>query len=323
MLKTVKPKTARSKRILEKKQPQLVENPKTTLFLRGQNASQVVQLALADLNALKRPLSIRFTKKNDGIHPFEDPSSLEFFSEKNDAALLVFGYHSKKRPHCLTFIRCFSHKVLDMLELYIDPESFRTLNQFKNEKCAVGAKPLLSFSGTPFESPTTNAYSVAKSLFVDLFRGHDAPSIDIEGLQYMIHISAEEEVEGQPAPKIRMRVYKLVTKRSGEKTPLVELEEMGPRIDFHVGRHKQADESIMKEALKRPRALEARTKKNIETDIVGDKVGRIHVGKQDLTHLQTRKMKGLKRDRGESTVDATDLKERSASPPPKKSRAET
>lgn len=30
---------------------------------------------------------------------------------------------------------------------------------------------------------------------------------------------------------------------------------------------------------------------------MGDKVGRIHLGKQDLGQLQTRKMKGLKRSR--------------------------
>ena len=43
--------------------------------------------------------------------------------------------------------------------------------------------------------------------------------------------------------------------------------------------------------------LQAKQKKNVETDIVGDKIGRIHLGRQDLNELQTRKMKGLKRDR--------------------------
>ena len=43
--------------------------------------------------------------------------------------------------------------------------------------------------------------------------------------------------------------------------------------------------------------LQAKTKKNIETDTIGDKVGRIHMGRQDLSQLQTRKMKGLKRSR--------------------------
>ena len=37
---------------------------------------------------------------------------------------------------------------------------------------------------------------------------------------------------------------------------------------------------------------------------MGDKVGRIHMGKQDLGELQTRKMKGLKRSRGDDDTDA-------------------
>ena len=42
---------------------------------------------------------------------------------------------------------------------------------------------------------------------------------------------------------------------------------------------------------------QAKPKKNIETDLVGDKMGRVHLGRQDLSQLQTRKMKGLKRSR--------------------------
>ncbi|KAI9657604.1 MAG: rRNA-binding ribosome biosynthesis protein rpf2 [Bathelium mastoideum] len=296
MLRQIKPRNARSKRALEKRAPHLTENPKNTLFLRYSSCSQIVQLALADILSIKRPLVVRFNKKND-IHPFEDPSSLEFFSEKNDAALIVYGSNSKKRPHCLTLIRCFDHKVLDMLELYIDPETFRTLNQFKNRKCAVGLKPLISFSGTPFENPTTTPYTLAKSLLLDLFRGSEVQNVDVSGLQYIISISVGDEVEGQPPPKIHFRAYLIKTRKSGQKVPRVELEEMGPRFDFRIGRSRQADESVMKEALKRPKHLEPKQKKNIETDLIGDKVGRIHMGKQDLGALQTRKMKGLKRSR--------------------------
>ncbi|EKG21806.1 hypothetical protein MPH_00725 [Macrophomina phaseolina MS6] len=231
---------------------------------------------------------------------------------------MVFGHHSKKRPHSLTFMRFFQWKVLDMLELYIDPETFRQLSQFKNKKAAVGLRPMMSFSGTPFESPVPNAYTQAKSYFTDFFRGQEAQSVDVEGLQFMIHFSAKDEAEGQPKPTIHMRVYLIKTKKSGQKLPRVEVEEMGPRIDFRVGRVKEADESMMKEALKKPKQLEVcfpllkshhfhtganypqpKTKKNVETDIMGDKVGRIHVGKQDLNQLQTRKMKGLKRSKDE------------------------
>lgn len=36
---------------------------------------------------------------------------------------------------------------------------------------------------------------------------------------------------------------------------------------------------------------------------MGDKIGRIHLGKQDLGELQTRKMKGLKRGRDTDAED--------------------
>jgi len=185
-----------------------------------------------------------------------------------------------------------------MLELYLDPDTFRTLAQFKNKKCAVGLKPLIVFSGTPFESPVTNEYTLAKNFFTDYFKGEPADKVDVEGLQYIVSISARDSVDGEEIkPKIHLRVYLIKTKRSGQKLPRVEVEEMGPRMDFRVGRVKEADESMLKEALRRARTSAERPKKNISTDIMGDKLGRIHIGKQDLKELQTRKMKGLKRSR--------------------------
>lgn len=205
--------------------------------------------------------------------------------------------------------------MLDMMELYIVQDTARTLIQFKGEKCDIGLKPLLSFSGSQFESPVANQYTLAKSMFVDFFRGGETQTIDVEGLQLLVSfLAGEDGPEGQPA-QIHMRCWKIVTKRSGQRVPRVEVEEIGPRIDFTVGRIKEADEALRKEAMKvakgsevrrswplsqlawlliSPYPLQAKPKKNVETDIVGDKIGRIHLGKQDLTELQTRKMKGLK-----------------------------
>ncbi|NKB16692.1 MAG: hypothetical protein HC774_07260 [Sphingomonadales bacterium] len=56
---------------------------------------------------------------------------------------------------------------------------------------------------------------------------------------------------------------------------------------------------MLKEALRRPRGTEEKSRKNIETGLMGDKLGRIHLGRQDLNELQTRKMKALKRGREE------------------------
>ena len=148
--------------------------------------------------------------------------------------------------------------MLDMMELYVVQDTARTLIQFKGEKCRVGVKPLLSFSGTPFESPITNQYTLAKSMFVDFFRGGETQKIDVEGLQLIISFFAGEDgPEGQPA-QIHMRCWKIITKRSGQKMPRVEIEEIGPRIDFTVGRIKEADEVLRKEAMKKAKGTEVR-----------------------------------------------------------------
>ncbi|KAI1269150.1 ribosome biogenesis protein RPF2 [Xylariaceae sp. FL1019] len=310
MLREVKPKNARSKRALEKRAPKTVENPKSTLFLRGTTCSQIAQDAIADLHSLRQPLAKKFTKKND-IHPFEDPSSLIFFSEKNDTSLLVFGSSSKKRPHTLTFARTYAtNQILDMIELHILPETFRTLSQFKSRKFAIGLRPLMLFSGTAWDSPVANEYTIIKSILTDMFKGDtSSEQIDVEGLQYIVSVAADESAGDDAKPTVHLRVYLLETKRSGQKLPRVELEEMGPRMDFRVGRSQQPDETIMKEALKKAKNGEEKTKKNISTDIMGDKLGRIHLGKVDLSGLQTRKMKGLKRNRdldGDEGMDDED-----------------
>jgi ribosome production factor 2 len=255
-LREIKPKNARTKRFLDNKAPQLHENPRTALFLKYSSTSEILNLVMTDLHSLKRPLGIKFSKKNV-IHPFEDPSSLEFFSEKNDASMMVFGSHSKKRPHCMTVVRMFDYKVLDMLELLIEPETLRTLSQFKNEKARVGLKPLIAFSGSAFESPTENAYTLAKSVLLDLFKGPDVEKVDVEGLQYIMNFSVEEEENDEVKPIIRMRCYLIRTKKAaGSSLPKVEVEEMGPRIDFRVGRTKEADVEMLKEAMRKPKGLE-------------------------------------------------------------------
>jgi ribosome production factor 2 len=187
-----------------------------------------------------------------------------------------------------------------MLELGLDAESFRTMGQFKTRKFAIGLRPMVLFAGTAFESPVENEYTLAKSMFLDFFKGDPSDKIDVEGLQYIVSISADEETsisDPDVKPAIHLRVYLISTKRSGQKLPRVEVEEIGPRMDFRVGRIREADETMLKEAMKKPRGMEERPKKNVTTDSMGDKLGRVHLGRQDLSEMQTRKMKGLKRSR--------------------------
>ena len=207
-------------------------------------------------------------------------------------------------------MRTFAYKVYDMLELYLNPETFQSLASFKTKKFAVGLKPMLLFAGTAFESPVANEYTLAKSIFTDFFKGEATDKIDVEGLQYIVSFTAEDvPSSGDAKPVIHMRIYLIRTKRSGQKLPRVEVEEMGPRMDFRVGRMREPDEATRKEAMRKPKGLEERTKKNITTDSMGDKLGRVHLGRQDLSGLQTRKMKGLKRSRDVETEGFDDEEE--------------
>src|SRR5438034_2876541 len=147
----------------------------------------------------------------------------------------------------------------------------------------VGMKPMMLFAGSAWEDSTSSVHPMLKSLFLDMFKGEETDKIDVEGLQYLLMVAAEEPVEGA-APVIHLRWYKIRTKKSGHKLPRVELDEVGPKFDFRVGRIREAEESVMKEAMKqgkRPNEL-GKTKKNIGMDSVGDKMGRVHLGRQDL-----------------------------------------
>ena len=54
--------------------------------------------------ALKKP-EARMLSRLNPVLPFEDATSLEFLSERNDASLIVVGSDSKKRPNNLVFVR--------------------------------------------------------------------------------------------------------------------------------------------------------------------------------------------------------------------------
>jgi len=146
--------------------------------------------------------------------------------------------------------------VLDMLELLVVQETARTLSQFKGEKCTSGVKPLLSFSGAPFEGPAATGYTLAKNMFIDFFRGVETDTVDVEGLQLLISFFAAEDSQDGTQGTIQMRCWRIFTKRSGQKVPKIEVVEIGPRIDFRVGRVREADAGVMKEALRRGKGTE-------------------------------------------------------------------
>lgn len=285
-----KPKTKRSKRFLESRAPKLSEDLKSAMIMRGGNTSETVTQALKDMYALKKPNAVLYKKKNI-TRPFEDSTSLEFFSKKTDCSLFLFGSHNKKRPNNLIFGRLFDFHVLDMIELGI--EKCVSMKEFKTGKCPEGTKPMLVFAGEAFQTDTE--HKRLKSLLIDFFRGPTVTAVRLAGLEHVLHFTA---IDG----KIYMRSYKCMLKKSGCRTPRMELEEMGPSFDFVLRRTHLASEQLFHLAHRQPKALKPKKKKNISHDAFGTKFGRVHMQKQDLSKLQTRKMKGLRKRRGEAVA---------------------
>ncbi|KAG1758372.1 Brix-domain-containing protein [Suillus occidentalis] len=314
MLRTVKPRNARSKRALEAREAKEVEDVRTAIFVKGTHTGEIVNGVMKELMALKRPDAISFSKKN-AIHPFEDASSLEFWAGKNDASMFLMGQSTKKRPAGLVLARMFDARVLDMCEFGVD--RFVSMGEFKTPKSTPGHKPMIHFASELFD--THPRFIQVKSLLMDFFNGEVIEEICLSGLEHVISVSLapspapsqplppilstslEEEENVANLPKIHIRTYTVSLLPSGTRIPRVELREMGPFLDLSLRRHQPPDPEMWKAALRRPKLKKqdlekglGKKKKNMEVDEMGDLRGRVHIAKQDLGKLQTRKMKGLK-----------------------------
>lgn len=281
-------KTQRSKRALEDRAPKAVENVKKTLLLKGPNASGVVSNVLKDLAALKKPDSKMFTKRNM-TRPFEDQSSVEFLCKANDSSLFAYGSHTKKRPHNLILGRTFDFQILDMLEMGIEPGSFKPMSSFEGTRKAivrVGSKPMFVFQGSQFE--TNDDFGKFKSMILDYFRGEILDKINLAGVDRLIVCSAHKD-------KIYFRHYGVLLKNSGTKYPRVELELAGPSMDLKIRRVRSAPSDLQRLAMHKPRGQKSSKRKNMEKGQFGDKMARVHLGRQDFSEISLAKLKGLKK----------------------------
>jgi len=98
-----------------------------------------------------------------------------------------------------------------------------------------------------------------------------------------------------------VRTYTFKMLSSGVKTPRAELTPMGPHFDVVLRRNREADEDMMKAALKRPKIAKkevesglGKKRRNLVVDEMGDLRGRVHVGTQSLDKLQRKKVKALR-----------------------------
>ncbi|KAJ6227147.1 brix domain containing protein [Anaeramoeba flamelloides] len=245
------------RRRYKKKQPKVNETVKNVLFLKGRKTSENIRDLLTDLYLITKPNAHKLTRKND-IVPFDDETSLEFLCNKNDCGLFVLGSHTKKRPHNLVVGRVYDNHLYDMVEFGVD--SLKTIHEIKGETCVDGTKPLLVFNGDGFQFD--EEYKMIKNLFIDLFKGVVVQSILLTSLQ---------------------------------KSPNVDLTDMGPHFNLTKRRIQMASSDLTKTATWVHPSLRPKKVKNVSRNKLGDKVGRIHMGKQNYNSIATRKMKAFKK----------------------------
>jgi ribosome production factor 2 len=276
-------KTRRGKKYYEERAPKVTENDKAALLFKGGKTTEILTKFLGDIYQLKKPLVEKLKQKNP-VHLFEDCTFVEKMGQKYDSSLFMMISNARKRPNAVTFGRLFDSQLLDMVELKL--MNFKSISEFKKAQFPIGTKPCILLQGLNFESD--EVFKKIGNMFVDFFRGPVVSKIRLQGLEMVIALTATDD-------RIFLRTYRSVLKKSDSSTPRVELVEVGPSADFALNRDKFASDNLMKKALKQPKQLKQKMRKNTSEDVFGTKLGRIHVGRQNIQDIQTRKVKALRK----------------------------
>jgi len=210
----------------------------------------------------------------------------------------------KKRPHSLILGRLYDGQLLDMIEVYIKSTTFKSISDWTPEREATvrtGMAPLILFNGDDFENDTKPDLVLLKNLLLDLFRGVSGDKINLASLDRVIVCTAHND-------NIYFRQYAILMKKSGTKFPRVELEEIGPTMDWQIGRTKSAPPELKAQSLRTQKKIQKKghvQQKNIETGPMGHTTGRLHLPSQELEKMATKKMKGLKKKRKREDDEGT------------------
>ena len=302
------PRSQRAKRALESRAPKLVEDPRRCLVLKGSKTSGVILSLLRSFHILQQPLSTHLHHPH-AIHPFDDSSSLEFLTSKADASLFVLGSHSKKRPDNVVLGRTHDYQLLDMVEYGVNAHTYKGIEAFEGVRKATvryGSKPCIVFQGEweqagsggggeNGEGGAGDDWAVQRSLWLDFFKGETLPAMNLSAVDRVVVLTAQ-----QPST-IRFRHYGIRMRPSPTSTlPLVELDEVGPRVDLTFRRRQRPPADLLHAAMQQPKRSAERKKerKNFEVNSMGERVGRVHMQRQNLANVAIAKLKGLKRKRG-------------------------
>uniref|UniRef100_A0A7S0CL36 Ribosome production factor 2 homolog n=1 Tax=Proboscia inermis TaxID=420281 RepID=A0A7S0CL36_9STRA len=279
---------ARVARYLKSQESQMHEGPKNALLMKGIKCSGGMSVVLKDLRSILAP-SAKLLSKNNDIVPFDDASSIEFLSTKNDCCLFGMASHNKKRPNNLVIGRTFDHQILDMAELGLI--HYKSLFDYRGmPKKRLGSKPMMLFLGDKWH--LDDEWKKLQNLLVDFFRGEPVEKISLSGVDHMMSFSVSSNSD-----VCHMRTYYVKLKKhpNGGSTPLPHLTASGPDMDFKVRRTEFASPDLWKAAIIQPTALKGKKKKkNQTTNLFGETMGRLHLDHQDLDKVQGKRSKALR-----------------------------
>eukprot|EP00959_Pyramimonas_sp_CCMP1952_P459514 9478361-Pyramimonas_sp.AAC.1 len=288
-----KVKNKKGRRALVKSAPKWNENAKRVLLAEAGRTSAVTKSFLGQINLLKKGESVKFSRKNDQLKPFDasGEAPLEFMCQKNDCSLFAIASHNKKRPHNIVLGRMFDYHLYDQLEIGV--ENIKTIQEFGSAAAGAscGTKPLIIFMGEKFE--TQSEFKALKSLLTDLLRGQTVDRIALMGLDRVVLVAEAND-------KVYFRQCVMKFKKSGTRVPRVELTEMGPSMNITLRRHRPPAHELEKEACRAPPA--GKKVKNTSVDALGETYGRVYLPKQEVDEMALRKVKGLKRERRETAA---------------------
>jgi ribosome production factor 2 len=291
---------ARVQRYLKTTQSKLREGAKNALLLKGIQCSQAMSTLLQELRSMQAP-NVKLLSKKNKLTPFDSDGqqSLEFLSTKNDCTLLAVASSNKKRPANLVLGRTFDRQILDLAELSV--LRYKSMQDYGGvvPKKKIGSKPLMLFVGDMWEQESD--FRNLRSLLTDFYRGDVVDKLVLTGLDHMLVFTlAAAPVSGMPdasAILLHQRTYFMQLKKgsAGSTTPVPFLQNCGPDVDFRLGRRQWAEPDLYKAARQLPAQLKRKKSKNRTTNLFGEKIGRLHLSKQNVEAMGGRKVKALRR----------------------------
>jgi ribosome production factor 2 len=193
----------------------------------------------------------------------------------------------------------FDNKILDSFEFEVT--NFIPIEYFsKDIEVDSYMKPVIVFQGDLFE--TDFELDRLRKFMLDFFRIKDLEEVDISDLRRVVVISVAEDRE------LKIRNFQTSKVNEYNFKDHLSLTEIGPSLNLKIRKIQLALEDTYKKALIQPKELKPKKVKNVERDILGNKKGRLHMGRQDLKQMALKKYKKILKKREKKPTDKKEEK---------------